>query len=413
MMGNEVNSFVFAGNGCFANKGCEAIVRGTSTILSEVFGEAKFYSAYSYHKKCNDKYNEIDAHVTHIPIKGIERFSLKWFEYRFLKIFRIPNPGYLSYYYLDPYIKKSKAVLMLGGDNYSLDYGYPDSVFTLNRFVKERGKPVILWGASIGPFSKDPEYEKKVAYELSYVDRIYVRETETQKYLSSIGIEENVRLSADPSYWMKPEVTELNPIIEAMIRSGSVGLNLSPLVFRATTKNIGQRIEKSIELLVNLTEKLPYPILLIPHVASHDSNIRGDDYLFLKSVLDQLPSRNSKVALLENHYSASQTKWIISRLITFAGARTHSTFAALSSGVPTISIGYSIKAEGINQDIYGSKDWLIRNHDITPALFTQKMLDLIKMHGQIQNHLISVEPIYKQRALSSGIDLRNLLSVIY
>jgi len=413
MMDNKINSFVFAGNGCYANKGCEAIVRGTTAILREVFEETLFYSAYFHDKKCDDKDNETDNHIVHLPIDGLTRFSPKWFGYRTLKILRNPNPDYISYYYLKHYNEKVRDVLMLGGDNYSLDYGYPDGFFALNRFVKDGGKPVILWGASVGPFSKDPEYEKIATNELRHVDRIYVRETETQKYLSSIGIEDNVRLSADPSYWMKPEVTELNSSIEAMLNTGCVGLNLSPLVFRATTQNIEQSIEKSKELLVNLAEKLPYPILLIPHVVSHDSNIRGDDYLFLKSVLNQLSFENSKVTLIENHYNAAQTKWIISRLIAFAGARTHSTFAALSSGVPTISIGYSTKAEGINQDVYGLKDWLIRNYEITPTLFTQKMLELIKMHDQIQNHLISVGPIFKQRALSSGIDLSNLLSGIY
>ena len=44
-------------------------------------------------------------------------------------------------------------------------------------------------------------------------------------------------------------------------------------------------------------------------------------------------------------------KNIISNCHYFMGARTHSTIAALSSYVPTISIAYSIKAFGINEEI--------------------------------------------------------------
>lgn len=407
-MDQKDNSFMFAGNGCYANKGCEAIVRGTTTILRNVFGDSSFYSAYNHDSHCKDKYNETDKNISHLSLGGLRRFSGKWFGYRFMKSLGNPNPEFVAYYDLKPYIKKSKVVLMLGGDNYSLDYGYPDNFFMLNRFVKDLGKPVVLWGASVGPFSKDPEYEKKTISELRQVDRIYVRETETQKYLSSIGVEENVRLSADPSYWLDPESVDLTSTVNSILDSGCVGLNLSPLIFRNTTQNINQGIEKARELLENLVKKIPYPILLIPHVTTDDSNILRDDYLFLKRVFEQTPFPNSKVVLLDNHLNAAQTKWVISRLIVFAGARTHATFAAFSSGVPTISLGYSIKAEGINTDIYESKNWLIRSTDLTPKILTRKILDLIKIHDEVSNHLISVEPSFKQKAIESAIDLKLL-----
>ena len=38
------------------------------------------------------------------------------------------------------------------------------------------------------------------------------------------------------------------------------------------------------------------------------------------------------------------------------GARTHATIAAYSTEVPTIAIGYSMKAKGIAKDIFGTFD---------------------------------------------------------
>ena len=38
----------------------------------------------------------------------------------------------------------------------------------------------------------------------------------------------------------------------------------------------------------------------------------------------------------------------------FVGARTHSTIAAYSSGVPTLVIGYSVKSRGIATDLFGT-----------------------------------------------------------
>ena len=65
-----------------------------------------------------------------------------------------------------------------------------------------------------------------------------------------------------------------------------------------------------------------------------------------------------KIFVIPPIYNAPETKWIISKMKFFAGARTHSTIAALSSYVPTLSFAYSIKAKGINKDIFGHEDLL-------------------------------------------------------
>ena len=48
-----------------------------------------------------------------------------------------------------------------------------------------------------------------------------------------------------------------------------------------------------------------------------------------------------------------------SRCRSFIGARTHSTIAALSTGVPTIAIAYSQKARGIFRDLFGNEEYLV------------------------------------------------------
>ena len=51
---------------------------------------------------------------------------------------------------------------------------------------------------------------------------------------------------------------------------------------------------------------------------------------------------------------AHELKGYISKCSFFVGARTHSTIAAYSSGVPTLVIGYSVKSRGIATDLFGS-----------------------------------------------------------
>jgi colanic acid/amylovoran biosynthesis protein len=401
--------FVFAGNHGYANQGCEAIVRGTTKILRTVFNNPEFYSAYFFQEGCTDKVDESDKGIKHLPITSLNRFSEKWFTYQFAKILNPKNKEFISYTYLKPYINEANAVLMLGGDNYSLDYGYPEKYLSLNHYVRAQNIPVILWGTSIGPFSTEPEYEKKVVAELKKVTRIYARESITYRYLKSHGVEENVRLVADPSYFVDPILFELPEKIENVISQGCVGLNISPLLCRYLDNNLESWIVQATEIVTFLTKVLPVPLLLIPHVVSYTGNMREDDYIFLNEVFKRVNCTNGKLFLLEGKLTTAETKWVISRLIAFAGARTHATLAALSTGVPTISIGYSSKSQGINEDIYGHTNWLIKIKELTPDHLVGKIKDLLTSRETIHSDLLVTIQTMRNRALLAGEDLAAVL----
>lgn len=51
-----------------------------------------------------------------------------------------------------------------------------------------------------------------------------------------------------------------------------------------------------------------------------------------------------------------ELKGIIAQCRFFIGARTHATIAAYSSGIPTLVVGYSVKARGIAKDLFGKED---------------------------------------------------------
>jgi polysaccharide pyruvyl transferase WcaK-like protein len=406
---NNPQAFVFAGNSGYANKGCEAIVRGTTNILGTLFDKAKFYSAYFYQDGCTDAFNESDKRIIHLPIKSFNRFSAKWFYYQLTKIVSPQNIDTFNYVYLKPFINESKAVLMLGGDNYTLDYGHPDKFFSLNRYVQAQNKPVILWGASVGPFSREPEYEKFVITELKKITRIYVRESITYRYLASLGVEENVRLIADPSYFLEPGIYNLPKEIENVIAQGCIGLNLSPLLCRYSGNNLDTWINQAAEIIAFLVEALPFPLLLIPHVVSSNNNKYEDDFIFLDQVFKRLNCVNGKLHLLGNGLTAAETKWVISRLTAFVGARTHSTLAALSTGVPTISIGYSSKSRGINEDIYGHTNWVINVKDLSPNTLAERINELLNLREGIHSDLMATIPLMRNKAFLAGSDLAMIL----
>ncbi|MBN1874038.1 MAG: polysaccharide pyruvyl transferase family protein [Anaerolineae bacterium] len=405
-------TFVFAGNASYRNRGCEAIVRGTTKLLREQVGESHFISSYFAPKGCEDAQKEIDSAIVHRPFIPIEKASIAWYENwvsrRFLKREGRLSIAGIGHTFRNILAENSvSAVLMLGGDNYSLDYGPPDRFFKLNELTLEHNIPFAIWGASIGPFSRSYRYERWAANALKKVDLICARETETQAYLASIGVTDNVVLVADPAFFMDPAMCTLPDQLEKIVSQGAIGVNLAPLMCRfiETDKYIHRQREAlriwlslAADVVRALIKQLELPIILIPHVV-YSADMSNNDYLFLKRVAE-LVNEPERVIVSPPDLNAAQSKWLIGRMKIFAGARTHSTIAAISSGVPTICISYSMKARGIAKDIYGGLEWLIDGRDLvkTPELLAERLGNLLGQEVKLRAHLDTVNPLFRERA---------------
>jgi polysaccharide pyruvyl transferase WcaK-like protein len=115
------------------------------------------------------------------------------------------------------------------------------------------------------------------------------------------------------------------------------------------------------------------------------------------------------LCILDN-LSATQSTWVISQCATFAGARTHSTIASLSSEVPTLSIGYSVKAKGINQDVFGHQDFCLDSKCLTLDIFMTKMLEMLNQENDIRQHLHQTIPSLKEKSFEAGNTLKKTLN---
>ncbi len=150
------------------------------------------------------------------------------------------------------------------------------------------------------------------------------------------------------------------------------------------------------------------PIILVPHVIVPES----DDHAFMKVLLDGIKVPSSKIVLLDRRYNARQLKWIISKLACFIGARTHATIAALSSYVPTLSIGYSMKARGINRDIFGHTEWVVDIRELSPQSLVTKTMELLSQADSVRQHLQATMPEYTQRVRSAVGYLREIVEAM-
>lgn len=155
------------------------------------------------------------------------------------------------------------------------------------------------------------------------------------------------------------------------------------------------------------TEATGMPIYLIPHVTNPGSN----DHEFMQRALSLIKNRKSTISLISPEYDAAETKWIISQMALFAGARTHSTIAALSSGVPTLSFAYSIKAQGINRDIFGHTGYCLEPGVLDARAVAGRVTSMLDESAAIRNDLAEKIPAVQKAALPAGMGLKHLVGV--
>ena len=311
-------------------------------------------------------------------------------------------------------LTKDHCLLALGGDNLSFDYGLLATLLFFSPFAKavKLGVPSVIWGASIGPFRQKPVWEKRFANILRQVDLITAREPLTQSYLAELGIERNVRMVSDPAFLLPTELPILPKPLENALNSGAVGFNIAPLMSRYSGQSPQQWLAAVAEMLTNVVRRIDLPVVLIPHVMMSPNIFpANDDFLFMQDLHNALePATRERVVLYDaREHTCKQIKGVISRCRVFAGSRTHATIAALSTNVPTFSIGYSVKSRGINHDLFGHEEWSAHFSDLTGQRLADRIDNLLREEDGVRNHLAKVIPDYVEKAWLNGQYLRETL----
>ncbi len=402
--------FLLVGNAPYSNRGCEAIVRGTMRILRREFGDDTQAVVASFGSKeeisCQSA-QETDVRIKHIHLELPSRFSVGWWLRQIDKLLGT-NLSH-NRRVVNRYASVTDATLQIGGDNYTLDYGYPVAFMEIDRLIWTHGKPLILWGASVGPFDSDPSFREQISAHLRRFNIVLVREGKSEEILYRMNVKDNVLRMPDPAFVMEAVEPSINKL-GFDLPEGAVGLNLSPLMAKYT---VGGDLDKWVEIgaaiVGAIRRTLERPIILVPHVTSSDPS--KDDSTLLRKIAALLPaSEKSNVYVLGDNLSAAETKWLISKCALFAGARTHSTIAAISSAVPTLCFAYSTKARGISEAIYSSLDYCLEPEAINPETISSAMARLDAEAGAIKARLQATLPKLFEECFAAARMLKKLIS---
>lgn len=376
-------------HGGSGNHGCEAIVRGTKKILDT---DLVLYSMradedekYGLNKIINlqkDSISRIRKNSfwdymcrIHRKITGNTVLRTKLERYDFLKEVR-PGDIYLS----------------IGGDNYCYP-GY-EELSNLNRLIKKKGGKTVLWGCSVEPDIINQQTQE----DFKRYDLIIARESISYEALKQVN--NNTKLFPDPAFALEIQETKLPLNFK---EGATIGINLSPLIMK-NERFSGVTLRNYEELIEYILKKTDYHIALISHVVwDHD-----DDREAIGKLLKQYGGDSRVSYIMEGN--APQLKWVISNCKMFVGARTHSTIAAYSTCVPTLVIGYSVKARGIAKDLFGTdKNYVVPVQSlINEDDMVKSFIWLESNFEAIKQKLEDIIPQYCEKATWAQKDVFNL-----
>lgn len=358
-----MTKFGLIGHSGSYNRGCEAIVRCTMNLILESIPDATF-NLVSY-------YPETDQRpLSDFTSRGVLRISEPVKIYLSPKtaagvwdrVRRMAAPGFPSRvtFAHRAMVQESSVVLIVGGDTFTDEFSSPSPRFRDLAYARRSGKKTVIWAASIGPFH-DPVAEKKYAEALKTVDLITARDSETMDYLKGLGVEANVVRVADPAFTL-----EVKPVANLPFQRGEgrtvVGLGLSALA-TGRYENAAAYLDGFVSLGNALLEDAGTWVVLVPHVTGK-ADQAGADESVCRAAYERL-SPKERVYMADPGFDTREMKYVISQCDYFLGSRTHSTIAAFSTMVPTVSIGSTQKVYGINRDLFGHTEYVLPVEEVS------------------------------------------------
>lgn len=354
------------------NRGCEALVLSKIIGISNVIEGAEFcvhtndptYDAWRFSGRAGVAWSHLINTPNHFPNMALNKlvYGVVGFAERFVP--KVKGVDLASV----RHVRAADLVVASGGDIFTSDYGNLRKHLAYPLVANK--KKLYLCSHSIGPFKGSDE-----SYFLRAVDgvgAITARERETYDYLRSIDVQADVHFAADVAFTLPSLNTEaarhlLSQRYGLVDTSGLVALSVS----QGIIKYSGLEHDAYYSTFARLCDALidaGKKVILIPHVM--EKNPDNNDVIACDEVLKRM-THLAGVVVVSGEPSAVDFKGIIGCCECLIGTRTHATIAAMSQGVPTVSIAYSRKAHGIMKDVYGDElgaALTVEARDITPQI---------------------------------------------
>jgi len=370
------------------NHGCEAIVNSLCKILDKDDKP----ELLTYRANEDKMYTLNDLCILRQERSFKRHFIMHVLLYIYRKITKDAE-SFIRFRYGYPLSGKKDIyplAISIGGDNYCYDDMLNDLKLSNSAFTKQ-GTRTVLLGCSVEP---DLLNRKEIKDDIGRYNAIIARESITFGALTdAYGEEKNIYCIPDPAFTLPAKEIELP---EGFDDKSIVGINLSPMVEGKESKP-GIALESFAEMIEYILKETDMNILLIPHVVWQGN----DDRTSLQKLFDRFSDNSDRILMVEDS-DCETLKGYIKHCRFFVGARTHSTIAAYSTCVPTLVVGYSVKARGIAKDLFpdfNQEELVLPVQGLKESSDLKKaFIKLMNNEDKIRKHLEEYMPQYIKKA---------------
>lgn len=367
------------------NRGVTALTLGAMKVLLSSFGKSDFV-ILQFSSEERIKKQDLFVDGNNIQVKTY--YFSKWsalrciLEFCVFKFFKKQAVSELSKLILNSW----KVFDANEGDSFSDIYGHKRTIrhFLDSFMVLLSGKDLTFLPQTIGPFNNF--IDKTVAkYILKRLKKIYLRDTYGETILRKLKVSYDV--TNDLAVYLSGQKVDYD------IPPETVGININGLLYYQSYGEIVGNFNSYKMLILKLTDAIidkGFNVLLIPHTYNTLTPSLEDDLIAIKEIAKK--KEGGRLKYISNNYNAAELKFLISKLDFFIGSRMHSCIASLSTSVPTVGLGYSIKFKGtfkmFNQEVSVIDINKIDAHEVDSVI--AKVLEKIKDKDQSREELIRI-----------------------
>jgi len=294
-------------------------------------------------------------------------------------------------------------------------------LFYIPLFAKVLGKPVAVYGGSIG-LSKNFLIKALVRYVLNRIDLITLREGISYENLKNMGVKNhNVYVLPDPALLLPSASSERAD--EILLAEGIsndsrplIGITVTHEIASKSSPNLGdaqKQYQRHIKLMAEvidnlLIEQIQAKIIFLPHCIEFYHN--RDDRVVSKDIYD-LCKNKANVKVITNEYTAEELKAIMAKCDLFIGERIHSVIGAMSMGVPALALGLSNdqRLTGIIEGVFKEENLTCKLETIDADLLFKKIMKVWQKREEIGKRLKLKMETLKREAMINGELLKKVI----
>jgi len=303
------------------------------------------------------------------------------------------------------FVNKINLVVVLGGDDFTEDYGWKGPVLNLIKFniLRKKGLKVVMLGQTMGPYRS---FRKPLIKNLlKKIDKIYPRDPITYEYLNNLRLK-NISLTDDLAL-MPLSKQKMHERVNEYITYCP-----SELIYKYS-KEGGREdwISFNLFMIDTIMHKFSdKKLVLLAHVLEPK---HVDDRKIVNELYKICGDKYKDRIVLENNemYPYEVRSYIQQSLFTIS-SRMHPVISSIQCEIPAIALSYSSKYWGIIGERYELKDYIIDvrylSYDSMRELFVCLVEKIENEYKQIQQKMLEKNKLAEEgitKTLKEIVDL--------